>query len=109
MQSHKDRQFLKTSSMTGAPEELAFKHALYAFHHQTAAKFEVLLLSYSTNSLSAQLCSIIKIAKILKMSLLGGLEPPTLRLTAVRANRLRHRSPCIVIFNKIYIPYKYQA
>ena len=29
-----------------------------------------------------------------KLSSLGGLEPPTFRLTAERANRLRHRDNC---------------
>ena len=31
-----------------------------------------------------------------KISSLGGLEPPTFRLTAERANRLRHRDLMIV-------------
>ena len=33
-----------------------------------------------------------KIIKRMGLTLLGGLEPPTLRLTAVRASRLCHRS-----------------
>ena len=32
---------------------------------------------------------------ILKISLPGGLEPPTFRLTVERANQLRHGSRCI--------------
>ena len=32
--------------------------------------------------------------KVKKNPSLGGLEPPTFRLTAERANRLRHRDRC---------------
>ena len=35
-----------------------------------------------------------------KASSLGGLEPPTFRLTAERANRLRHRDNCLVVITK---------
>ena len=31
---------------------------------------------------------------------LGGLEPPTFRLTAERANRLRHRDNCLIAITK---------
>ena len=36
--------------------------------------------------------------QILMFSLLGGLEPPTFRLTAERASRLRHKIDCRLIF-----------
>ena len=35
---------------------------------------------------------------------LGGLEPPTFRLTAERANRLRHRDPMYVAQSKLVCP-----
>jgi hypothetical protein len=34
-----------------------------------------------------------------KNSSLGGFEPPTFRLTAERANRLRHRDSCVQLLN----------
>ena len=38
-----------------------------------------------------------------KITSLGGLEPPTFRLTAERANRLRHRDSCLWAIYKTYL------
>ena len=47
--------------------------------------------------------------KIAKMfSSLGGLEPPTFRLTAERANRLRHRDLTPALTNVCCISHLYQ-
>ena len=44
------------------------------------------------NNLVHTFFAAISSSQILMFSLLGGLEPPTFRLTAVRASRLRHKS-----------------
>ena len=50
------------------------------------------------NTLVQKFFAAISDFQILMFSLLGGLEPPTFRLTAERASRLRHKIDCRLIF-----------